>query len=80
MSQNKNSKTTIATSIVCATVAIVAIVGGMIYMQRQDHAQKNEELQQQKQLTEFEQRQINERHDREKGGTSVDPCDKYSTC
>jgi predicted Holliday junction resolvase-like endonuclease len=78
--QGKNSKNIIITSIICVTVVLVTLLGGLIYMQKQSIAQKNRELQQQKQLTEYEQQQINERQNRKEGSVHVDPCDKYSTC
>lgn len=48
--------------LICATVVIISIVGGLIYMQKQNISQKNKELQQQKQLKEYEQNQINARN------------------
>lgn len=62
-SKSKTSKSIIITLLICFTVLIVSIVGGLIYVQRQQIAQKNRELQQQKQLVEYEQEQLNKRNE-----------------
>lgn len=62
MKQNKSSRGLIITSIICFTIVVVSVVGGLIYMQKQSTAQKEKEFQQQKQLKEYEQQQINARN------------------
>jgi len=42
-------------------VVLLATIGAWVYTSSQQMAQKNKELQQQKQLKEYEQQQINER-------------------
>jgi len=48
---------------ICVTLVLVAGIGGWVYTQQQQVAQKDRELQQQKQLKEYEQEQINKRQD-----------------
>lgn len=47
---------------VCVTVIVLAIVGAWVYVQKQNIAQKDRDLQQQKQLKEYEQQELNKRN------------------
>jgi len=47
--------------IICITVVFIAGIGAWVYVEQQKITQKNNELQQQKELTEFEQKKIDER-------------------
>ena len=57
-----SSKLTIIITI-CVTLVLLAGVCGWVYVQKQQVAQKDRELQQQKQLKEYEQEQLNKRND-----------------
>lgn len=62
MKQGNKSKSVVITSVLCLTIAIISVIGGLIYIQKQDIAQKNRDLQQQKELKEYEQEQLNKRN------------------
>lgn len=62
MKQTKNSKGILVTLTICFTIIAVSVIGGLMYMQKQNIAQKEREFQQQKQLKEYEQNQINARN------------------
>ena len=62
MKQSKSSKGIVISFIVCTTIIILGVVGGLIYMQNQNTVQKEKEFQQQKQLKEYEQEQLNARN------------------
>lgn len=51
----------IIVGIVCTALVLLSVVGAGIYMHRQDIAQRDRALQQEKQLKEYEQAQINKR-------------------
>lgn len=76
MKKTTNKTTLVITAMICATIVAVSVVGGLIYMQKQNLTQKDQELEQKKQLTEYEQQQINDRaserehNDRMKGSSS----------
>lgn len=61
----KNNKLFI-TIIICVTVLALAAIGGWVYIQQQQVDLRNKELQQQKELTEYEQEQINNRAEAER--------------
>lgn len=63
--KEKSSKLLI-TIIVSVTLVILAAIAGWVYIQKQELAQRDRELQQQKQLTEYEQQQINNRAEEER--------------
>ncbi len=56
-----SSKKLLVIITLCATLALLVGIGSWVYVQRQNMAQKDRELQQTKQLKEYEQQQINER-------------------
>jgi cell division protein FtsB len=57
----KGCKTVLILSIICFTLIVLAAIGAWVYVQQQQIAQRDRELQQAKQLKEYEQSQINER-------------------
>jgi flagellar basal body-associated protein FliL len=65
INKSKKSKKIIIICIICFTVAVISVVGGLIYMQQQDIAQKNREFEQKKQLVEYEQTQLNNRNQKD---------------
>lgn len=52
--------------ILCVTAVLLAAIGAWVYTNQQNVAQRNKELEQQKQLTEYEQQQINNRASEER--------------
>ena len=60
--KTNSNKLTIVIAL-CATLVLLASVGGWVYVQKQQVAQKDRELQQQKQLKEYEQEQLNKRNE-----------------
>ena len=53
-------------SVVCMSLVLLSVIGVWLYTSNQQIAQKNRELEQQKQLKEYEQQQINQRADKER--------------
>jgi hypothetical protein len=62
MKQIKNNRGIIIASIICLALVVISVVGGLVYMQKQNIAQREKEFQQQKQLKEYEQEQLNARN------------------
>ena len=62
MTEQKGSKKLKMTLIICITVVLLAAIGSWVYVQRQQIAQKDRALAQQKQLNEYDQAQLNARN------------------
>ena len=61
------SKGIIIPAMICGTLVIASVMGGLIYMQHQNSVQKEKEFQQRKQLVEYEQTQLNKRNEDDNG-------------
>ena len=49
--------------IVCSTMVLLSAIGSWVYLNQQQIAQKDRQLQQEKQLKEYEQEQLNKRNE-----------------
>jgi Tfp pilus assembly protein PilE len=77
MKEVQRSSRLLLTVIICATVLLLAAIGSWVYIQRQDLAQKDRALQQQKQLKVYEQQQINQRQQQGEACKSSNPYQKF---
>jgi flagellar basal body-associated protein FliL len=64
--KNKKDSKLLITVIICASFVLVSGIGAWVFVYQQDIAQRDKELQQQKELTEYEQEQINNRASEER--------------
>ncbi|HYF96597.1 MAG TPA: hypothetical protein VD947_01000 [Patescibacteria group bacterium] len=70
MLKNKSKTILLTVSILSITILLVSTIGGWIYIERQRAVQRDKEfqkeLQQKKELTEYEQKQANERAEKDR--------------
>lgn len=61
-----NSKGLAITVVICITLLVATAIGAWVYIEKNKTAQKERELNQQKQLVEFQEEQQNERQSKER--------------